>query len=326
MKRRDLLLVAAAAMLSATRASAQAPRRIGIIQGPNGIFRRDKWAGAGFVAAMKELGYQEKRDWIFDLREWQTPEEVPGLARDLLRAKVDVIIASAPPSIVGARSVTDRVPIVMAFSADPVATGLVQSLSRPGGNMTGLAWDHGFESVVKQLELMRETMPRVRRIAVLWDATDTAHPIYAKYFDEGAKRIGFPIVSLGVGAPAEFAAAVEKMRVEKAEALVILPSAQLVIPHRLELMALVRKHRIPAIAGPTHWDFPGAMLIWAPSQAHVPRRAAVFVDRILKGAKPGDLPIEQPTRYEFHVDLRVAKTLGITIPHSVLLQAEKVIE
>jgi len=324
-KRRAFIV--ASAMLALSRTTlAQSPRRVGIIQGPNGIFRRDKWAGAGFLAAMKELGYQEKRDWIFDLREWQTPEEVPGLARELLSAKVDVIIASAPPSIVGARSVTDRVPIVMAFSADPVATGLVKSLNRPGGNMTGLAWDHGFESVLKQLELIREALPKLRRAAVLWDATDTAHPIYARYFDEGAQRVGFPIVSLGVRAPAEFAAALERMRAEKAEALVILPSAQLIIPHRLELMALVRKHRVPAISGPIHWDFPGSLLIWAPSQAHVPRRTAVFVDRILKGAKPGELPIEQPTRYEFHVDLRVARSLGIAIPRSVLVQAEKIIE
>jgi putative tryptophan/tyrosine transport system substrate-binding protein len=325
MKRRHFL-VASGLLLLARVARAQAPRRVGIIQGPNGAFRRDKWGGTGFVAAMKELGYVEKRDWIFDLREWQRPEEVPGLVRDLLGAKVDVIIASAPPSIVGARSVTDRVPIIMAFSADPVATGLVQSLNRPGGNMTGLSWGHGFESVLKQMELMRETLPKLRRAAVIWDATDTAHPIYAKYFDQAAQRIGFPLVSLGVRAPADFAAAMDRMRKEKAEALIILPSAQLIVPHRLELMTLVRKHRIPAIAGPIHWDFPGALLIWAPSQAHVPRRAAVFVDRILKGAKPGDLPIEQPTRYDFHVDLRVARSLGIAIPRSVLVQAEKIIE
>ena len=327
MKRRAVLVMLPA--LLAWRpfaARAQVQRRIGVVQGPNGAFRRDKWAGLGFVAAMKELGYQEGRDWIFDLREWQNPGEVPGIVRELLRAKVDVIVASAPPSIVGARSVTDRIPIVMAFSADPVATGLVRSLNRPGGNLTGLSWDHGFESVLKQLELMRETLPKIRRAAVLWDATDTAHPVYAKYFDQGAQRIGFPLLSLGVRATAEFPGALEKMRAEKAEALIILPSAQLLIPHRLELMKLVRAHRIPALAGPIHWDFPGALLLWAPSQAHVPQRVAVFIDRILRGAKPGDLPIEQPTKYEFHLDLRVARSLGITVPRSVLVQAEKVIE
>ena len=246
--------------------------------------------------------------------------------RGLLRAKVDIIIASAPPSIVGARSVTDRVPIVMAFSADPVATGLVRSLNRPGGNLTGLSWDHGFESVLKQLELMRETLPKIRRAAVIWDATDTAHPIYAKYFDQAAQRIGFPLLSLGVRAPADFPAAMEKVRADKAEALIVLPSAQLLLPHRHELMALVRQHRIPTLAGPLHWDWPGALLIWAPSQVHVPQRVAVFVDRIFRGARPGDLPIEQPTKYEFHIDLRVARSLGITVPRSVLVQAEKVID
>ena len=325
MKRRHFL-AASGSLLVAFSVQAQQARRIGIVQGPNGAFRRENWAGRAFLAQMKTLGYQEGRDWIFDLREWQDPGQVAELARELLRAKADLIVASAPPSIVGVRSVTDRVPIVMAFAADPVATGLVRSLNRPGGNMTGLSWDHGFESVVKQLELMRETLPKMRGIAVLWDATDTAHPIYAKYFDQAAQRIGFPVLSLGVRAAAEFPAALEKLRAEKAGALIILPSAQIIIPHRLELMALVRQQRIPAMAGPIHWDFPGALLIWAPSQSHVPQRVAVFVDRILKGAKPGDLPIEQPTKYEFHVDLRVARSLGIAVPRSVLVQADKVIE
>jgi putative tryptophan/tyrosine transport system substrate-binding protein len=145
MKRRGLLIALLACGATKPFAvRAQKPRRIGIVQGPNGVFRRDKWAGLAFVATMKELGYQEGRDWVLDLREWEKPEEVPGLVHELLRAKVEVIVASAPPSIMGARSVTDRVPIVMAFSADPVATGLVRSLNRPGGNLTGLSWDHGF--------------------------------------------------------------------------------------------------------------------------------------------------------------------------------------
>jgi putative ABC transport system substrate-binding protein len=327
MKRRGLLIaLLACGAIKPFAVTAQKPRRIGIVQGPNGVFRRDKWAGLAFVATMKELGYQEGRDWVLDVREWEKPEEVPGLVHELLRAEVEVIVASAPPSIMGARSVTDRVPIVMAFSADPVATGLVRSLNRPGGNLTGLSWDHGFETVLKQLELMREAIPKIRRAAVLWDATDTAHPIYAKYFDQAAQRIGFPLLSLGVRAPSDFPAAFDKLRAENAHALIILPSAQLILPHRLELMKLVRQHRVPTLAGPIHWDFPGALLIWAPSQAHVPHRVAVFVDRILKGAKPGDLPIEQPTKYEFHVDLRVARDLGIAIPRSVLVQADKIIE
>ncbi len=325
MKRRDA--IAAFFLLGVTPPLfAQTRRRVGVVQGPGGSFARDKWAGKGFLAAMKELGYREGRDFAYELREWQKPADVPALVRELMRLEVDVIVASAPPSIVGARSVTDRTPIVMVFAADPVATGLVQSLSRPGGNMTGLTWDHGFDSVLKQLELVREAFPRIRRVAILWDASDTAHPIYARYFDKAAERLQLNLISLGVRAPADFTPAFESMRKDGAEALVLLPSAQLVVPQRHELMKLVRSYRIPTITGPIHWDFPGALFLWVPSQEHVPQRAAVFVDRILKGAKPGELPIEQPNRYLFRVDLRVARELGTAIPQSVMVRADKVIE
>jgi putative ABC transport system substrate-binding protein len=325
MKRRHFLIFLCA--IGAPRlAPAQNPRRVGVVQGPGGNFARDKWAGKDFLAAMKELGYQEGRDFVYELREWQNPDDAPALVRELVNAKVDVIVASAPPSIVAARSVTNRVPIVMAYAADPVATKFVESLSRPGGNMTGLTWDHGFDTVVKQLELVREAFPRTRRVAILWDASDTAHPIYAGYFDQAADRLGLQILSLGVRATVDFAAAFEKMVKSKAEALVVLPSAQLIIPQRHEVMKLVRARRIPTMAGPLHWDFPGALFLWAPSQEHVPRRAAFFVHRILRGAKPGELPIEQPSRYLFHVNLSVARELGITIPQAVLVRADKVIE
>jgi putative tryptophan/tyrosine transport system substrate-binding protein len=325
MNRRDA--IAAAFLLAASpRLASQGMRRVGVVQGPGGNFAREKWAGRAFLAAMKDLGYQEGRDFAYDLREWQKPEEVRNLVAELVRLKTDVIVASAPPSIVGARDVTDRIPIVMAYAADPVATGLVRSLSRPGGNMTGLTWDHGFDTVLKQLELLREALPQARSIAILWDASDTAHPIYAGYFDQAGARLRLRIISLGVRAGKDFAPAFESMRKSKAEALVVLPSAQLIIPQRHQVMELVRANRLPTITGPIHWDFPGALFLWAPSQEHVPQRAAVFVHRILKGANPGDLPIEQPSRYLFHVDLGVARTLSIAVPNSVLVRADKVIQ
>lgn len=318
-------LVGAGALLS-RKAIAQARKRIGIVQGPAGNFRRDSWAGLGFIAAMKNLGYREGIDYLYDLREWQQQGEAAALVEELVRARADVIIASAPPSILAARSVTDRVPIVMVFSADPVVTGLIKTLSRPGGNLTGLAWDHGFDTVVKQLEVIKQALPKARRIAVIWDATDSAHPIYARYFDQVTERFSIQLVSISVSSIADFAPAFERMRAQNVEALVVLPSAQLLVPRRHALMALVRAQRMPTIASPVHWDFPGALLIWSPSQAHVPARTAVFVDRILKGAKPADLPIEQPTKYELIVDLRVARDLGIKLPNSVVVQANKVIQ
>lgn len=275
---------------------------------------------------MNELGYQQGRDCIFDFREWRSTAEIAEIARSLVKLNAAVIVASGPPSILGVRSVTDRVPIVMVASAEPVATGLVRSLKQPGGNITGLTWDHGFESAVKQLELVHEALPKVRRVALLWDATDAVHPIYARYYDEAAKQLRLDLLSFGVQAQAQFAATFEKMLAAKAEALVVLPSAQLTLPQRKTILELATKHRIATMTGPVYLDHPGALFIWAPSQTHVPRRSAAFVDRILKGADPAYLPVEQPDSYVLHVDLRVARSLGITIPPSVLLRAEQLIQ
>lgn len=305
---------------------AQTPRRVGIVHGTASYFSAGHPVRAEFLAAMRELGYREERDCVFDFREWKHPDEIPVVARDLVRLNAAVIVASGPPSILGVRSATDRVPIVMVASAEPVAIGLVRSLSRPGGNVTGLTWDHGFESAVKQVELVREALPRVRRVALLWDASDSVHPIYARYYEQAAKQVALELLSLGARQSTDFSAAFDQMHAAKVEALIVLPSAQLTLPHRAAILSQAVKRRLPTMTGPVYLDHPGALLIWAPSQTHVPRRTAAFVDRILKGASPAELPVEQPDRYLLHVDLRVARSLGITIPQSVLLRADKVIE
>ena len=238
-----------------------------------------------------------------------------------------MIIAAAPPSIAGAKSVTDRVPIIMVFAANPIATGLVRSFNRPGGNITGLTWDHGFETYAKQLELFKETLPGIRRVALLWDAApDATHDIYVKYYEQAAPRLGLALVSVGLREVTDIAPAFEKMRRGKAEALIILPSAQITVPHREAIMALVARDRIPALSGIIHILFQGALYHHAPNLSDNPRRLAAYVDRIFKGAKPGELPIEQPTKYDFVVDRGVARKLGISIPHSVLVRADRVIE
>jgi putative ABC transport system substrate-binding protein len=323
MKRRDFVL---ASLLAPLLCEAQAPRRIGVVHGTASYFSAGHPVRAEFLAAMKELGYREGRDCVFDFREWKRPEEIPGLARELVKLNAAVIVASAPPSILGVKSVTDRVPIVMVASAEPVEIGLVRSLRRPGANVTGLTWDHGFESAVKQVELVHEALPKVRHIALLWDASDAVHPIYARYFDQAAKQVGLDFVSVGVREPSELAAGFDKMLAAKVEALIVIPSAQLTLPHRATILGHAVKHRLPTMTGPVYLDHPGALFVWAPSQTHVPRRTAAFVDRILKGANPAELPIEQPDRYLLHVDLRVARSLGITIPQGVLLRADRIIE
>lgn len=286
---------------------------------------RDQSGGKLFVEAMRQLGYDEGHHYVYDDRRWEKPEDVPALARDLVQRKADVIVAATPYSIVGAKSVTDRVPIVFLYAADPVAVGLVKSLSRPEGNLTGFAWDHGFATNVKNLELLKEAIPALRRVANIWDAADMVHPIYAKYMDEAAPRMGIQLLSMGLREASDFEPAFARMRKEKTEALIIAPGARLTVPHRYALLALVEANRLPAVASHLSWDWPGALLNWGPNHTDTPRQVARYVDRILKGAKPGDLPVVQPAKYDLIIDMRVARKLGIGIPQSMLIRADKLI-
>jgi putative ABC transport system substrate-binding protein len=247
--------------------------------------------------------------------------------RELLRLKVDVIVAFSPPAIAAAKRATSSVPVVFVFSAEPVATGLVPNLNRPGGNLTGLAWDHGFETYAKQLELMKETVPNLRRVAILWDAApDATHEIYMRFYERAAPRLGLAIVSTSVRQASDLAPAFARMQHEGAQALIVLPSAQVTVPQRAAIMEHATRARLPTLAGIMQYEYPGALFQNAPNHTDYPERAAAYVDRILKGAKPGDLPIEQPNKYDLVVDLRAARTLGLTIPGSVLLRADKVLE
>jgi len=200
MKRRQAIASLCLAALAAAcfPVRAQALRRIGVLHTRGGAMNRDQPGGRLFVEAMKELGYEEGRHYVFDDRRWEKPDEIPALVRDLVRLKTDVIVAATPHSIAGAKSGTDRVPIVFLYSADPVSTGLVRSLSRPEGNLTGFTWDHGFETYVKQLELLKEAMPELRRAALIWDAADAVHPIYAKHIEGAAPALGIHLISLGL--------------------------------------------------------------------------------------------------------------------------------
>lgn len=327
MKRRTLLLAAAVLPFCANAQSAKTPLRVGVVQFRGGLMNREGAHGMAFVAAMKELGYREGTDYVFDERLWQRQEEVPEIVRQLVRLKTDVIVAAAPPSIVGAKSATRDVPIVMMYAAEPVAMGLVASLSRPGGNLTGLTWDHGFETILKALELLREALPKVRRIAVMWDGTDSVHPTYARYFAKGARQLGVTLVSIELKGVADLEPEFARLRAEKAEALVVLPSGQITIPNRNTIMALASRDRLPTLVNIVDdRSWPGALLRYGPNVSSSPRRAAAYVDRILKGAKPADMPIEQPDKYDFIVDLTAARTLGIKLPVSLLARADRVIE
>jgi putative ABC transport system substrate-binding protein len=325
MKRRDFVLTLPL-MLAAPAATAQALKRVGVLQWHGGLMNRELSGGRDFLAAMKELGYAEGRDFTLEERRWKVQEEALGMAQDLLRHGVDVIVAAGPPSIVAAKAATTTVPIVMMYSAEPVAMGLVQSLNRPGGNITGLTWDHGFEANLKSLELLKETLPQLRRVALLWDATDSVHPVYAKHYETAAPRAGLALISCPVRRMEDVDPAIARMKKEKAGALVILPSGQLTVPRRVEILALAMRESIPTLYAYVGRDFPNALLQFGPDLSRMPRRAASFVDRILKGGKPADIPIEQPDKYDLVVDLTTARKLGVPIPNSVRVRADRVIE
>jgi putative ABC transport system substrate-binding protein len=328
MNKRDtvLALLALGAAPVTLPAMAQEPRRVGVLHNRGSGFTRDKWAGIAFLSTMNELGYQEGRDFIYDFRPWDRPDQIADQVRDLVRLKAAVIIAASPPTIVAAKSVTDSVPIVMVFSAEPVATGLVRSLHRPGGNITGLTWDHGFETNLKALELLKETLPKMKRVALMWDATDSVHPVYAKYYEKAASQLGVKMLSLGVRTADDFEPAFAQIRRGNAEALIVVPSAQLTVLRREAIMALATRDRIPTVATLVTTLFSGALLHWGPNLESTPRRAARYVHQIFKGAKPGELPIEQPDKYDLFVDLKVARILGVKVPPSILVRADRVIE
>jgi putative ABC transport system substrate-binding protein len=300
----------------------QTPPRVGVIT--SGGWDRANPSGRAFQSAMKALGYDEGRDYIYEPRLWQQPEQVAALSQELVRLKVAVIVAVSPQSIAGARSVTDSVPIVMVNAADPIALGLVKSIGRPGGNLTGLSWDHGFESAVKMLELVKDALPKTRVVAILRDAADPVHQVYFEHFEKAGRQIAVRIVSAGVRQLSDLEPAFTQMRRERADALIAFASAVLT-PHHKAIMTLASRHHMPTLA-PAGLNYQGALLAWGPRVAGNPARAARYVDQILKGAKPGDLPIEQPTKYELLVDLRVARRLGLTIPPALLLRADQVIE
>ena len=327
MKRRDAVL-ALLALAAPTRAWPQAlprARRVGVISWSGSLMDRTSAGGRDFLAGMKDLGYVEGRDFVYDERYWHSQDKAPDLVRELVRLKTDVIIAAGPPSIVAAKAVTDQVPIVMMYSAEPVAMGLVRSLNAPGGNLTGLTWDHGFESSLKALELVKEALPRARRAALLWDATDSVHPVYARYFERAASRVHLDFLSTPVRRMEDIEPALGGLRKARVDALIVLPSGQLTVPKRREILALAMRDRIPALFAYIGRDAPDALLQFGPNLARMPRRAAAYVDRILKGSKPSDIPIEQPDKYDLVVDLTAARKLGITVPQSLLLRADRVI-
>ena len=285
-------------------------------------------ADEAFRQGLRELGYVEGSNLVIEYRDAEGKfERLPALAAELVALKVDVIVAPNTIAALAAKEVTRTLPIVFAVAADPVASGLITSLARPGGNVTGLSI-LASELVGKCLELLAQAVPGVSRVVVLWtpgvlgERTDKDMLTGA---DVAARALGVRLQFVEARGPDEFARAFSDMSSARAGALTVLPSNRFLREHR-RLVDLAAKNRLPAVYVSREFVDAGGLMSYGANSADLHRRAATFVDKILKGAKPGDLPVEQPTKFELVINLKTAKALGLTIPQSVLAHADEVIQ
>ena len=278
------------------------------------------------IQGLRELGYVEGRNMTIEFRSSDGKyERLPDLAAELVRLKVDVIVAPATQNPLAAKQATRTIPIVMASSGDPVQSGLVASLARPGGNITGLTGVVGPELVGKQLELLKEAVPKVSRVAVLWNPASTINPLWLGEAKGAARSLRVQLQLLEARGPDEFERAFAAMTRDRAGALLVLTDGMFLL-HRTRIAVLAAKQRLPAMYGFRELVDAGGLMAYGASLRDNFRRAATYVDKILKGAKPADLPVEQPTKFELVINAKTAKALGLTIPPSVLLRTDEVIQ
>jgi len=280
---------------------------------------------AAFRQALRELGYTEGQSIVIEYRYAQgAHDRVPKLAAELVRAGVDVLVVGGTVSAQSAKAVTTTVPIVFALAGDPVGSGLVESLARPGGNATGLS-NFLSEMSAKQLELLKVAAPQVSRVAVLYNPGNPVHAGPAlDEAREAARTLAVELLAVDVRQPSELARAFSALTAWRAGALLILSDP--VFGNELaRLSKLAAQNRLPAMYSRREFAEVGGLLTYGPSFTDNFRRAASYVDKILKGAKPGDLPVERPTKFELVVNLKTAKALGLTLPPSLVLRADEVI-
>ena len=279
----------------------------------------------GFLSGMRERGYAEGKNLVID---WRFADgdlaPLPGLAAELVQLKPDVIVTAGQQAISAVQKSTGTIPIVMAVVVDPVGSGLVKSLARPGGNTTGNSMNI-VEISAKYLEMLLGMAPRLTRVAVLVNPTNNASAALLASVQAGAVKARVKLLPMEARAMAEIEAAFASMKRDRAGAVIVQPDA-LFNSQARAIAELALKHRLASIYGLREYVDAGGLLSYGPSFTESFRRAAYYVDRIYKGAKPADLPVEQPTRFELFINGKTAKALGLTIPQSLLITAEKVIE
>jgi putative ABC transport system substrate-binding protein len=278
-----------------------------------------------FRQGLRDLGYVEGQNIVVEYRYANgKAEALPDLAAELVSLKVDVIVASGTPGPLAAKSATKTIPIVMASAGDPVRTGLVASLARPGGNVTGLSTltpDLGG----KRLQLVKELLPGVSRVAVLWNAANPYTVLLVREIEAAARTLRVQIQSLEVRVPDDFQNVLPTAISGGAGALVVVDDP-LTVSSRTRIVSFAAQHRLPAMYGFREFAEAGGLMTFGANLADLYRRAPVYVDKILKGAKPADLPVEQPTKFDLVINLKTAKALGLTVPPSLLARADQVIE
>ena len=280
---------------------------------------------AAFTEALRELGHVEGKNVAFDYR-WAEgkPERLPALAADLVRLKVDLIVASALSAAEAARRATTTIPIVMVNAADPVESGLVRSLVRPGGNVMGLSAQLTPEIRAKQLQLLKEALPGLARVAILRRAALADGPVWKEY-EAGGRTLGLKVQFVELQSVDELERAFNTIARERAGALLV-PGDPVLFTHRQRIVALAAEHRLPGTFSTREFTDAGGLMSYSARLTDQYRRAATYVDKILKGASPANLPVEQPTGFELVINLKTAKALGLTLPQTLLIRADEVIQ
>jgi putative ABC transport system substrate-binding protein len=278
-----------------------------------------------FREGLRGLGYVEGRNLVIEER-WSDgrSERLPALATELVRLNVDFIVTHGVRAIKAAQDATRTIPIVMAVSPDPVATGLVASLARPGGNTTGLT-DQVADLGEKEVQILREVVPATRRVAILWHEGNPGALVTFEQTRTAATKAGLTVATIGVRSPDELEAAVAQAVGGRPDALIVIHDV-LTVSHRVRIAQLALKHRLPSICGSTPYVDAGGLVAYGASLPDLFKRAAVFVDRIARGARPADIPVEQPTTFQLRINLKTARALGLTIPPAILGRADEVIE
>ena len=278
-----------------------------------------------FLKGMQELGYVEGKNLVI---EWRFAdgefERLPGLAADLVQLKMDVIVAAASPAIGAAQKTTTTIPIVMATTGDPVGSGFVKSLARPGGNITGLS-SLGGDIGPKLFELLRSVLPKLSRVAVLVTRTSTTYRAISESVQAAAQKAGVKTITAEASSPQEVENAFSTMARENADAVIVGASSFFALQRR-QVAELALKYRMPSMFGNPVNVEAGGLMSYGYKVTDNYQRAAIYVDKLLKGAKPGDLPIEQPVTLELVINLKTAKALGLTMPQRILLLADEVIQ